>query len=425
MSQPETRTHTQTAPVSGSERIVALDVLRGFAVLGILVMNIQSFSMIAAAYFNPAANDKAEGAGFAVWTATHLFFDLKFMAIFSMLFGAGIVLMTGRAEEPGAKLAGLHYGRQFWLLLIGLAHAHLIWYGDILVPYALCAFLLFFLRRSAPRKLLVIGIILMLVPLTLFAFAGWSVQYWPENQLTNQANEWAPPDEAAAAEIEAYRGGWLDQLPQRSLEALGLETFAFFFFLGWRIAGMMLIGMALFKLGVFSAERTPAFYRRMALVGFGLGLPIITAGIAFNMNADFASERSMFHGALFNYVGSMGMSLGYVAVLMLAVQRSWLARLQRRLAATGRMALTNYITQSLICTFIFYGHGLGLFETVGRPAQLLIVLGVLAAQLLWSPWWLDRFRFGPLEWLWRSLTYRSLQPMRRPGSQAQSRRPLA
>lgn len=401
------------APVGRSDRIVAIDVLRGFAVLGILLINIQSFAMIGAAYLNPTANDKAEGWGFAVWAFSYLFGDLKFMAIFSMLFGAGIVLMSNSARARGVRPAPLHYRRQFWLLIIGLVHAHLIWYGDILVAYALLAMILFWFRRLRPRTLIILGVLSLAVAFGTMFLAGISMPYWEPAEIAAQADDWAPPAEVAAAEIEAYRGGWLSQLPVRSQAALELETFVFMVYLGWRVAGLMLVGMALYGLGVLSAARSDRFYRNLALIGLGLGLPIIAFGIVQNVAHGFSVEYSMFQGSLFNYVGSLGVALGYVAVVMLAVRRRWLPALQERLAATGRMALTNYIAQSLICTWIFYGHGLGWFESVSRPGQLGVVVAIWALQLIWSPWWLSRYRFGPLEWLWRTLTYLRVQPMAR------------
>lgn len=401
------------APVGSSERIVAIDVLRGFSVLGILLMNVQSFSMISAAYLNPVANDKLAGTGFWVWSVSHLLADLKFMAIFSMLFGAGIVLMSERAEERKALVGKLHRRRQGWLLLIGLAHAHLLWYGDILVPYAICGLLLFRFRKAAAHRLLVFGTASIVVAGTFLALTGSAIDQWPPEVLEEQAASWAPPAQVAQAEIEAYTGGWLAQTATRSAQARELELFVFVVYLGWRIAGLMLIGMGLFKLGVLSAQRSEEFYRRLAFFGLGIGLPIVALGIDYNVNAGFVFEKSMFHGALFNYVGSLGVGLGYVGVVMLAAKRGWLGGLQRRLAAVGRMALTNYLTQTLICTFLFYGHGLGLFEQVRRPAQLAIVAAVWAIQMLWSPWWLRRYRYGPFEWVWRSLTYGSAQPFKR------------
>jgi len=180
----------------------------------------------------------------------------------------------------------------------------------------------------------------------------------------------------------------------------------------WRAGGMMLVGMALYKLGVLSAERSAAFYRRLAVAGLVAGLPLAAAGTAYKIHVDFAWDRAMFQGGLFNYVGSIGVFLGYLGLVILMVKGGRLPRLQQRLAAAGRMALTNYITQSLICSLVFYGHGLGLFERVGGPGQVAIVAAIWALQLAWSPWWLARYRFGPLEWVWRSLTYMKRQPMR-------------
>ncbi|MXX60541.1 MAG: DUF418 domain-containing protein [Holophagales bacterium] len=410
-SSTETASPPRAAPVRAGERIAALDVLRGFAVLGILAMNVQSYSMIEAAYLNPAANDWIDGAGYWAWLVAHVFFDMKFISIFSALFGAGMALMAERAAARGASATGVHYRRQFWLLLIGLAHAHLIWYGDILVPYALCGFLLYSLRNLSPTKLLIGGFAMTAVPAVFFLLTGLSIPFIPAEDQAQLAGDWAPAAAAIEAEIATYRGSWLTQLPHRSATALGAETFVFLVLFFWRSGGLMLVGMGLYKLGVFSARRSPAFYRRLLAVSFGAGLPIVILGVVFNTRHGFAFEHSMFQGMVFNLVGATIVFLGYVALVMLAVLHGWLPGLQRRLQAAGRMALSNYISQSVICTLIFYGHGLGQFEQVSRLGQFGIVIAIWAAQLAWSPWWLARFRFGPLEWLWRSLTYMKFQPM--------------
>ena len=401
----------EAAPVRTGERIAALDVLRGFAVLGILAMNVQSYSMIEAAYLNPAANDWIDGAGYWAWLVAHVFFDMKFISIFSALFGAGMALMAERAAARGASATGVHYRRQFWLLLIGLAHAHLIWYGDILVPYALCGFLLYSLRNLSPTKLLIGGFAMTAVPAGFFLLTGLSIPFIPAEDQAQFAADWAPAAAAIEAEIATYRGSWLTQLPHRSATALGTEIFVFLVLFFWRSGGLMLVGMGLYKLGVFSARRSPTFYRRLLAGSFGVGLPIVILGAVFNTRHGFAFEHSMFQGMVFNLVGATIVFLGYVALVMLAVLHGWLPGLQRRLQAAGRMALSNYISQSVICTLIFYGHGLGQFEQIGRPGQFGIVVAIWALQLAWSPWWLARFRFGPLEWLWRSLTYMKFQPM--------------
>lgn len=411
MSEPAAR--PLTAPVAGTERIVAIDVLRGFAVLGILLINIQSFSMVMAAYNNPTANDKLAGAGYWVWALSFLVGDQKFMTIFSILFGAGVVLMTGRAAAKGARTGLLHYRRQLMLLVIGMAHAYLIWYGDILVAYALCGMLLYPLRNRSPRTLLILGMIVFSVASGLSLMAGWSLQYWPPESVEANREMWAPPQEVIAEEIAHYRGGFSDQMLSRVPESVMMQSFVFFWWTLWRAGGLMLVGMALFKLGILSAERGPGLYRRLVMLGLPIGYGLVAWGIWSNTRAGFSLEYSMFLGSQFNYWGSLLVSLGYIGGVMLAVQNGWLAGLQRRLAATGRMALTNYLAQSLIATFIFYGHGLGMYERTSRPAQLAIVVAIWALQLAWSPWWLERFRFGPFEWLWRSMSYLRPQPMRR------------
>ena len=176
----------------------------------------------------------------------------------------------------------------------------------------------------------------------------------------------------------------------------------------------MLIGMALFKIGVFSAAHSPRFYFALALAGFGLGLPAIAYETHLHFIHDWEPVRSFFYISQINYWASFLVALGWTGLVMLACQAgAALAPLTGRLAAVGQMAFTNYLSHTIICTTIFYGHGLGLYGKVERWQQALIVLGVWAFQLIVSPIWLRHFRFGPAEWLWRTLTYWKLQPMRR------------
>ena len=408
-----TRSARPAAPVARSERIASIDALRGFAVLGILIVNMQGFARVPSAYMNPMSGSAFDGAEAWIWAAVYVLADTKFISIFSMLFGAGIAMMSERMASRGLSGTGLHYRRQFWLLLIGLIHAYLIWHGDVLVAYALCGLLLYPLRRLPPRDLLWIGGCAVAVVVPVWLLAGLSIPYWPEADRLELVAQWAPPQEVIDARIAAFRGGLSEQLAVRAPVAFELQATGFLALSLWRAGGLMLVGMGLYKLGVLAAARPAAFYRRMAIIGIGAGLPLAAAGAAYKLHHDFAFETVLFQGALFNYVGSVGVFVGYVGLVMLAVQSGRLPALTARLAATGRMALTNYITQSLICTLIFYGHGLGLFERVAAPGRIGIVVAIWALQLAWSPWWLKRFRFGPLEWLWRSATYMKPQPMTR------------
>jgi len=400
------------APVSFSERISSIDILRGIALLGILIMNIQSFSMIMAAYLNPTAYGDLSGVNWWVWTLSNVVANEKFISIFSMLFGAGIVLMTGRAEAMGVSPRGLHTRRSIWLIVIGLLHAYLLWYGDILFTYGVCALIVFAGRKASPKKLIVIGLILFSVAFVLFMFFGFSLQFWPEQNRAESMQNWLPTAEQVAEELAAYRGTWLEQMSQRIPSAIALQTFIFLILEGWRVCGLMLLGMALFKMGVFSAERSRRFYAAMVGIGYGIGLPLVITGVVKNFAAGWTFDYSMFFGSQFNYVGSLFVALGHIGLVMLCCKSGAFGRLKTVLAAFGRMAFTNYLMQTVICTTIFYGHGLGLFGYVERWQQILFVLAIWIVQLIYSPLWLRKYRFGPAEWVWRSLTYGRRQPMR-------------
>jgi uncharacterized protein len=401
-------------PVAEKERIVSIDVLRGFALLGILPMNIQYFSMIAAAYLNPTAYGDLTGANYWVWLLSHVLADEKFMTIFSMLFGAGILLMTSRIEATGKSAAVLHYRRMGWLILFGLAHAYLLWSGDILVAYGMCGLLVYLFRKLRPRTLLVMGVLTIAVAsASMTAYGVWS-RHWSGAEVKMAREQlWMPTTAQAANEVSGYRSNWSAQMKFRVPDAVQMETVFFVGFTFWRAAGLMLVGMALFKLGVFGAKRAASLYWIMIAVGACIGIPVTIYGTYREFAVGWDFRYSFFFGAQYNYWASLLVSMGWVGAVMLACRTAALLPLVRRLAAVGRMAFTNYIMHTVICTTIFYGHGFGLFGKVERVWQFAIVLAVWALQLVVSPIWLRYFLFGPLEWLWRSLTYLQWEPIRR------------
>lgn len=399
-------------PVTQTERIPTLDVMRGFALLGILLMNIQSFSMIEAAYLNPASYGDLTGVHRWVWILSHLLADQKFMTIFSMLFGAGIVLMAERAEARGRRPAGLHYRRMLILIVLGAIHAYLIWYGDILVVYGMSGLVVYLFWRRSWKTLLVMGLLMLVVSSSLYFLVGASLPEWPEEIREEFIHTRDPSTESVAAEVAIYRGGWVEQFGHRAPKALEMHTGAFLFWGFWRSGGLMFIGMALYKLGFFRLRRPLRFSFRSITLAVLVGLPLVGYGIHMNFASGWDVTYTFFLGGQYNYWGSIIVSFGWLGVIYgLGTATSW-AGITRPLAAVGQTAFSNYIFQSLICTTIFYGYGFGYFGRVERLGQVMVVLGVWTVKLMISTWWLRRFRFGPLEWLWRSLTYGSMQPFR-------------
>lgn len=409
------KTSPELHPTLGRERILSLDVLRGVAVLGILVMNIQSFSMIDSAYLHPTSFGDLSGLNGWVWYITHLAADTKFMTIFSVLFGAGIALMADRTLAQGGSPLSLHYRRMVWLLLIGLIHAYLFWYGDILVTYAICGMCIYPLHRLKNRWLIPIAVLMIAIPSLLMSGFAATVPFWPAEDVIAFRADSLPDQARIEKQLEIYRGGWAGQMGHRTASAFFLQTFVLLISLFWRVGGLMLLGMVLRRLGVLQARRSRLVYTLMVVGGCAIGLPLIDRGVAVAIEHEWDPLYVMFTGMQFNYWGSLFVAAAWIGAVMLVCKTGWalLRPLVVALAATGRMAFTNYLAQTLICCFIFYGYGLGYFGYLERWEQLLVVLGIWLLQLIWSSLWLRWFRYGPMEWVWRSLVLWSRQPMRK------------
>ena len=441
MSNPDAEQTAQpagngnAAPVSGTERISSLDVLRGVAILGILVINIYAFAMPFSAYSNPLLMGGTDPLNMGTWFFTHIFVEQKFLSIFSMLFGAGIILMTGRAEQRGAKYGRIFYRRQFWLLILGALHAYFIWLHDILFLYAAIGMLAYLFRNRTPRALIISASGLLLVTLLMnFGIGGQTqvmqskveeitVRMVAGEELTDEEEgklaAWqqqraffAPNAEDIQEDVALHQGTYAEITAYRLPLALQLQSYGVVL-LGWHVLALMLIGMALMKTGVLAAERSASFYRNMMLIAYGIGLPLMVYS-AIGRNAhDFDSIYVFGMGGLPNFFGSIIVGLGHIGLVMMWIKGGFMQKLLQRFAAVGRMALSNYLLHSIILTTVFYGYGLGLYGSISRFGQMGFVMAVIALQLLLSPWWLARYRFGPFEWLWRSLTYWQRQPMLR------------
>lgn len=376
------------APVSESSRISSLDLIRGVAVLGILLMNAVSFHYGQVPYWNISAGGADTALDWAVALFGEIFVDQKFMALFSLLFGAGIMLFIDRAAARSSHPILLNLWRNGLLLLIGILHT-LLWQGDVLVVYALSALFLIALRKLPAPALMLLGAALYL----LTAANALLMQYIADAANAPLAGIWTPTDQPLG------QGAPTDNF-------LLLLTLLNYFLRG---LGLILFGAGLYRTGFMHGDKPAHTYRRIALLGLAVGLPLAAAGNVLLLLNDFAPTVA-FLGQMPNTLGSIPAALGYLSLIILWQQRgdNWL---QRRLRAVGRMALTNYLAQTLLGVLLL--TWLLADVTLGRSSVLLFVLGVWVLQLAWSPAWLNRFRFGPMEWLWRVATYRRGQPLRR------------
>ena len=388
-------------------RIASLDVLRGLGVLGMLAAHIQLFAFPSLARWNPTAYGDLSGLNWWIWLVNSVLADGKFISIFAMLVGASILMMAGPSGVRTVPAWRTHALRMTALLLLGLTHAYLFWYGDMLVALALCGAVVFFARGLSPRWLLILGSVVFATASVLsLAVTWWTAQSDPV-ALFLWNEQWTPRPEIIALEIAQYRGGWMEQMAHRVPAAWESHTWSFAMRVFWQTTGLMLLGMALFKLGVLTGRRPQAFYVRMALAGFGAGALLISLALWRSFATQWDPLDYVLMSQELRYWGNLLVALGWIAVVILVCQRNWPVRL---LAGVGRMALSNYLLQTLICTTIFYGHGLGLFGQVDRAGQFAIVIGIWAFQLVASSVWLSYFASGPVEWVTRWFVFG-----RRPG----------
>ena len=415
------------------DRIESLDVLRGFALLGILLVNIVAFGLVSSAFLDPGIYlTPIGGIDYIVWAFIELSSEGAMRTLFSMLFGAGVVLfVTGSTAKSG----WLHYRRNFWLLVFGLINAYIfLWPGDILVTYALSGFVLWFVRNWKARSLLILATFLILIgSLQNFAMKStleiardaaeeMKISISKGEEFSEETAEWAEGwidyEEDNQAEIDNIpnevkkRTSSYSSAYEYNLEkANEMIYFVLPFFLFLDALMMMVIGMALFKLGVLDGGRDIKFYIRMMCIGFLTGISINAYEVLLitNSNMDIIETNPYFR---FTYhFGRLFMGLGYLGLIILLIKIEKLESLRFRLACVGRMALTNYLMHSVIALFIFSGAGLGLLGKFSWSQLYLFVLLIWVLQLYISPLWLKYFYFGPVEWLWRLLTYLKIPKM--------------
>ncbi len=376
------------APVAESARITSLDLIRGVAVLGILLMNVVHFGFGRVPYLNLSAGGSESWLDWVVGIGGEIFVDQKFMGIFSLLFGAGILLFIERAEAKGGRPVLLNIWRNALLLGIGILHT-LLWEGDVLIVYAVSALFLIALRKLSGPWLIGIGV-------SVFLF---SVPVLLVNQAVTNATDVAlsglwTPSRGDEADFAGLNGA-----------VLGLSLLGYFL----RGLGMILMGAGLYRLGFMQGALSARIYRLTAGAGIAIGLPLASIGVLITALGDYSRDVA-FIGQLPNTLGTIPASLGYMSLIVLW-NRGLDSALKQRFRAVGRMALTNYLSQTVlgVLTLTLLLSDL----SVNRAGLLLFVLAVWALQLWWSQAWMQRYCFGPAEWLWRAATYRRGQPLRR------------
>jgi len=397
----------RTTGAPATARIASVDILRGVAVLAMVVANLPLFGVGLAAQTNPTAYGALRGLEWWVWLVTFSLVSGRFTAIFAMLFGASIVILDERRAGDGTSVARLHYRRMAALAVLGLIHAYLVWWGDFLFALSVCGTLVFSYRGLPPRRLVALGTAVVLVAPLISVVFGLTL---PTEPSAPDDPYWSPSHETIAAEVAAYRGRWATQMSHRAPTAFYMETAHLGSRLIWQLGGLMIAGMGFYKLGIFSAVRSRRFYVTLGAAGFGLGLPLVLAAAAWGYLRQWRAREFLLVGEPLSYVGGLLVGLGWISLVMLLCRRT--ERLAP-VAAIGRMALTNYLLQSLICTTIFYGHGLGQFGRIGRVGQLAIAACVWAMLLTLSSWWIQHFTAGPIEWVWRSAATGRWLPLRR------------
>lgn len=409
---------------AAQSRYVHLDVLRGLAVMGILAMNIIAFAMPQNAYINPIESQSANINDIATWIGSFILFDGKMRGLFSLLFGASMMLIIMRADAKGESSAAIHYNRMIWLIIFGLLHFALIWYGDILFLYGVMGCLAYLMHHLDARQLLKWGIGIFLA-MTLISSALWAVILY-QKHVAQQDNatveqiaeyegivaEFSLSSKASQDEIAVYAGSYQGSVQHRITNEWAIPIASLL--IGFtETLPFMIIGMALLKNGFLLGQSPPSDYQRAVkfLLLPGIILYALLSLLIVKNNFDVAIIFNASQG--WSSIPRLMMTIGYAALSIMVIEKAAHHHIIIRIAAAGRMAFSNYIGTSIMMTTIFYGYGFGLFGQISRTALIPFVVGGWIIMLLWSKPWLMQFRYGPLEWLWRSLARRELQPFKR------------
>ncbi len=425
------------SPITEAERFKHLDVIRGFALLGILLMNIVSMGGLWRAYDNPLMFGHAGNLNTGIWIFLHIFMEGKMRALFSIMYGATIIFLTSRLEQQSTESADIYFRRTLWLFVFGIAHAYLLFDGDILFTYAICGLFLYPFRKLNPKVLF--GIAALIIGMNAYVSyqraaetrsvislgkaameASSNNQELTEEQAEdlNDYNDWSkystPTLRQMEKEARPWRGSALEVLKTRAEEVFDNHSDPIYSFgnTKYDVWCMMLVGMALLRLGILTGEKSQSFYLKFLLFGYGVGV-LINSFTAWQIVQSQFDPFTMDLMSTTYDVGRLLVAFGHIALLMLIVKSGLMQWFTGRLALIGQTALSNYIFQSLITSVIFTGYGFELYGRLDYYQLYIVVIAIWCVQLVITPIWLRSFKYGPLEWLLRSLTYWNSQPMLR------------
>ncbi|WP_339862137.1 DUF418 domain-containing protein [Paremcibacter congregatus] len=421
---------TATTPPSPPDRIITLDILRGAVLLGILIVNMAGFALPFDALNNPLIGGVYSPVDHHAWYLTDLLVSNSMRGIFSMLFGASLILLTAKLEQNvGVKAAKTYFFRRnMWLLIFGLFHGYIMLMpGDVLYFYAVTGFLLYYMRNLKPRTLIILA-------LCIFAgrMAFEAARYFSLRQLIDLAathggiyadllhdiqQEHLSDPVQIQKEIGAITQGYGATFRLFAPYTFLIQTYGYLTDLVWDVASMMLLGMALYKSGILQGERNRRFYLLLMVISYFIGVGVNAATLAHLQHHQFDLISQQLQLVTFD-VSRAALALGHMSLIILITTTPILPRLKHALAAVGRMALSNYLMQTLICIFLFYGFGFGLFNSLGRADLFGVIVAIWAAQLVMSSLWLQYHQYGPMEWLWRCLTFREIKPLKKSPSPA-------
>lgn len=432
------KSNTHASPTDAKERITILDSLRGFAILGILLMNIGAFG--GPLYSDPSVMNET-GVNYFSWYMMALFFEGTQRALFSLLFGAGIVLFITNQEKKvsGLQPADIFFRRQLWLLVFGLLNLYvLLWHGDILFDYALIGMILFVFRNWHPKKLLLTAAVSLLIMVAVDNKDLYHAKEVIAREETISAMDTSVnkltllQKEDLNAMLDIRESSSPESRKKRVETAIARMTndyrwvyetrtanyrrnfFSYSYFGVWDVLQFMFLGMAFFKNRILLGNGSIRMYLFMCLIGFGVGLTLSYVRVQHHISSGFNyfdyTKATSFDSFQLDHAFRTLCMFGAIMLLYKSGVCRWLFSSMR---APGQMAFTNYLMQSIIALILFYGIGFALYGQLERHQLYLIVLAIWAFQIIFSHVWLRYFRFGPFEWAWRSLTYWKRQPMRK------------